>query len=113
MSHIMNEQAVRAKAMAGQHTARATETVRTYSRDYSTKAQDLIGSARQRKAIPTQNQSAKDRVASATGLGGSRSSGAADYSASDFPSAPESEPNPGSVADEPYGTTRQEPLIAS
>lgn len=135
MSHIMNEQAVRAKAMAGQHTARATEKVKTYSRDYSTKAQDLIGSARQPKTTPTQGQSvkdrtvsatgeysakgqeyagaAKDRVASATGLGGSQSSGAADYSASDFPSAPESEPNPGSVADEPYGTKLQEPLMAS
>ena len=77
-SEIANAQAVQLKELAGQHTSRATETIKGYAGDYTTKAQEMIGSARGRSASP--EVSVKPEASPPA------------YSAADFPRAPKQEP---------------------
>jgi hypothetical protein len=51
-NHVLSEQANQVKDIASQHTSKATETIKTYTHDYTTKAQEMIGSARGRSASP-------------------------------------------------------------
>lgn len=76
---IVNNQAAQVKSLAGQHTSRATSTVKQYAGDYGAKAQEYIGSARQRIPSPTLNKAQP----------------AKSVNASDFPSAPTQEPAAG------------------
>ena len=83
-SDIVNKQANQVKDLAGQHTARASENLKAYAGDYSAKAQEYMGSVRQR--VPSAN--------AVTGTGKSstatRSSTSGSYKSSDFPAAPKS-----------------------
>ena len=75
---IVNKQAAQVKDLAGHHTAQASETIKSYAGDYSAKAQDYMGSVRQR------NVSGPSATAT-------RSSASGSYKASDFPAAPQSD----------------------
>ncbi|KAG8528186.1 uncharacterized protein KY384_007103 [Bacidia gigantensis] len=79
-------QANQAKELAGQHTAKYSETVKSYAGDYTSKAQGYIGSARGRPQSP---QTA--RKSSSTAGPGSAPS----LSSQDFPHAPKQEPTAG------------------
>lgn len=47
LSNIINRQAHQVKGLAEHHTARATETVKAYAGDYSAKAQNYMGKAKE------------------------------------------------------------------
>ena len=79
---VVNTQANQVKDLAGQHTARASQTVKQYAGDYSAKAQEYIGSARRRSNSPEMTKSSP-----ATGPGDAPA-----YSSKDFPHAPKQEP---------------------
>ena len=91
-SEIVNSQATQVKDLAGQHTARATETVKAYAGDYTSKAQNYIGSAKARATSPDVNST----TAASKSEPGDRSM----YSSSDFPHAPKQEPTPGVTSHE-------------
>ena len=90
-SETVNSQTNQIKELAGQHTARASETVKAYAGDYTAKAQEYIGNARGRSTSPevsSQKPSTNAPVKSEPG-------DAPKYSPSDFPHAPKQEPTPG------------------
>ena len=90
-SEVVNSQANQVKDLAGHHTARAQETVKAYAGDYSTKAQNYIGSARGRSNSPEVSSSKSMANAPVKSEPGS----APKYSSSDFPHAPKQEPTAG------------------
>ena len=90
-SEVVNNQANQVKDLAGHHTARAQETVKAYAGDYSSKAQNYIGSARGRSNSPEVTSSKPMANAPVKSEPGS----APKYSPSDFPHAPKQEPTPG------------------
>ena len=92
ISEVLNSQATQVKDLAGHHTARATETVKAYAGDYTSKAQNYIGSAKARATSPG-TSSANTPLKSGPG---DRPS----YSSSDFPHAPKQEPIPGVISHE-------------
>ena len=77
-SDVMNAQAAQVKDLAGQHTAKATSTLKTYAGDYTAKAQGMIGNARGRSSSPEVPM--KKEFSSPS------------YSASDFPKTPQQAP---------------------
>lgn len=81
-SEVANAQASQLKDLAGHHTARAQETVKSYAGDYSAKASEYIGSARGRSTSPEVNSSKPTSNAPIKSEPGSG------LSASDFPHAP-------------------------
>ncbi|SLM33631.1 Reticulon [Lasallia pustulata] len=92
ISQVVNSQATQVKDLAGHHTARATETVKAYAGDYTSKAQNYIGSAKARATSP-----------GASSVNTPLKSGPGDrpsYSSSDFPHAPKQEPIPGVTSHE-------------
>ena len=90
-SDVVNTQTSQIKDLAGQHTARASETVKAYAGDYTAKAQEYIGNARGRSTSPEVSSSKSAANAPLKSEPGS----APAYSASDFPHAPKQEPTPG------------------
>jgi hypothetical protein len=50
---IVNQQSKHVRDVTSQQASRAAETTKQYAADYSTKAQELIGSARARSSSPT------------------------------------------------------------
>ena len=92
ISNIVNAQAAQVKDLAGHHASRASETVKTYAGDYTTKAQEYIGSARGRStsAEASRKPMANAPVKSEPGAPPS-------YGSSDFPHAPKQEPVAGVV----------------
>lgn len=93
--NILNKQAAQVKELAAQKTGRASETVKTYAGEYGSKAQQMIGSARQR---------AENTLHSKTGKPGSRATSAS-YGNADFPDAPKQEP-----AESEIDRTQPEPV---
>ena len=83
-SEVANAQANQLKDLAGHHTARAQETVKSYAGDYSAKAQEYMGSVRGRSASPEASTSKPKSNAPIKSEPGS----APKYSSSDFPHAP-------------------------
>ena len=81
-SEVANAQANQLKDLAGHHTARAQETVKSYAGDYSAKAQEYIGNARGRSTSPEVNTS---KPTSNAPIKSEPGSGLSD---SDFPHAP-------------------------
>ncbi|KAL9105438.1 MAG: hypothetical protein Q9227_009399 [Pyrenula ochraceoflavens] len=77
---IVNSQANQVKSLAGQHTSRATETMKQYAGDYGAKAQEYIGTARQRMPSPTLTK-AKPATSSTSTV-----------KDTDFPAAPQQDP---------------------
>lgn len=67
---LLNSQANQVRDLAGQHTSKATETLRTYTSEYTAKAQEMLGNSK-RQATPATN---------------------AGVQSSDFPTAPKVEP---------------------
>ena len=92
------------KTLAGQHTARATETMRQYAGDYTAKAQEYIGSARGRSASPTSTSKPLKSDVAGTSL-----------KSSDFPAAPKEDIKSTPAADPAAnnGHAEEEPMIAS
>ncbi|CAO1600624.1 hypothetical protein XANCAGTX0491_004310 [Xanthoria calcicola] len=82
-TNVVNSQATQVKDLAGRHTSRATSAVRGYAGDYTSKAQNYIGSARGKS--PTSPSPANSGAKSGPGS-------APAYSSSDFPHAPKQEP---------------------
>jgi hypothetical protein len=87
-SEVITAQTHQIKDIAGERTSKGFESVKQYTGDYAAKAQDLMGSARQK--IPA--------------VGGGQSKPA--VKASQFPAAPKSEPvqekqEPAAAADAP------------
>lgn len=105
ISQIVNSQATQVKGLAEHHTARATETVKQYAGDYTSKAQNYIGGAKARATSPestSANTPLKseigDRQAYTTPTNTSLRSDLGDrpaYTSSDFPHAPKQELAPG------------------
>ena len=83
-SEVANSQANQLKDLAGHHTARAHETVKSYAGDYSAKAQEYMGSVRGRSTSPEVNSSKPTSNAPLKSEPGS----APNYSSEDFPHAP-------------------------
>ena len=83
-SEVANAQANQLKDLAGHHTARAHETVKSYAGDYSAKAQEYMGSARGRSTSPEVNSSKPISDAPIKSEPGSSPK----YSSDDFPHAP-------------------------
>ena len=92
-SQVVNNQASQVKDLAGHHTSRATETVKAYAGDYTTKAQEYIGTARGRSSSPETSSKSATSAPSKSGPGAPPS-----YSSSDFPHAPKQEPTPGATS---------------
>lgn len=97
---IVNAQAAQAKGLASYHTSQYSETVKQYAGEYTAKAQEYIGHAR--RPEPTTSNGSK----SMTEAKGTES----EYSASDFPKAPNKEP---AAKDEfaPSAAAHSEPAI--
>jgi hypothetical protein len=87
-SDIVNSQASQVKDLAVHHTARATETAKQYTGDYTAKVQDMIGNVRGRSTSPELKAKLAQTlpVKSETGVGSSA------YTSEDFPHAPKQEP---------------------
>lgn len=83
-SEIANSQANQLKDLAGHHTARAQETVKSYAGDYSAKAQEYMGSVRGRSNSPEVKSSKPKSNAPTKSEPGNRPQ----YSSEDFPHAP-------------------------
>ena len=83
-SDVANAQANQLKDLAGHHTARAQETVKSYAGDYSAKAQEYIGSVRGRSTSPELKSSKPKSNAPTKSEPGNRPQ----YSSEDFPHAP-------------------------
>ena len=83
---VVNSQANQVKELAGQHTARYSETMKQYAGDYSAKAQGYIGSARNKAPDMGRNSSAPSTAGPDSNPG---------LSSQDFPHAPKQEPTPG------------------
>lgn len=82
-SEVANAQANQLKDLAGHHTARAQETVKSYAGDYSAKAQEYIG-VRGRSTSPEVTSSKPKSNAPTKTEPGNRPQ----YSSEDFPHAP-------------------------
>ena len=82
-TNVVNAQATQVKDLAGHHTSRATETVKAYAGDYTSKAQSYIGSARGSTSPTPKGPNSK----ATSGPGAAPA-----YSSSDFPHAPKQEP---------------------
>jgi type VI protein secretion system component VasK len=83
-SNVVNSQTQQVRNLAGHHTARASETVKAYAGDYTSKAQEYIGSARGTNSKSMANAPVKSEPGSGP-----------NYSPSDFPHAPKQEPTAG------------------
>ena len=81
-SEVANSQANQLKDLAGHHTSRAHETVKSYAGDYTAKAQEYIGNARGRSTSP---EVAISKPTFNTPIKSEPGSGLSD---SDFPHAP-------------------------
>lgn len=89
---IINQQATQVRDIAAQQTSRATEIAKSTASEYSAKAQDLIGHAKNRAASPSAPNPAnlnplKDEPERAI-----KKSDLPSVKKEDFPSAPSSEP---------------------
>lgn len=80
-SNIATAQSKQLKDLAGHHVSRATESAKTYTSDYTSKASEYIGSARGRSASPELSKSATSGPGAAP-----------KDSSADFPHAPKQEP---------------------
>ncbi|KAL8709442.1 MAG: hypothetical protein Q9220_005825 [cf. Caloplaca sp. 1 TL-2023] len=88
-TNVVNAQANQVKDLAGHHTSRATETMKTYAGDYTSMAQNYIGSARGKPTSPRK----------ATESGPTAGPGSAPaYTSADFPHAPKQEPVAGAMS---------------
>ena len=83
-SEAANAQANQLKDLAGHHTARAQETVKSYAGDYSAKAQEYMGNVRGRSTSPELNSSKPKSNAPIKSEPGDRPQ----YNSGDFPHAP-------------------------
>ncbi len=83
-SDVANAQANQLKDLAGHHTARAQETVKSYAGDYSAKAQEYMGNVRGRSTSPEVSSSKSTSNAPIKSEPGSSPK----YSSEDFPHAP-------------------------
>lgn len=54
-SNIVSAQTSQVMDLAGQHTQRATSTVKQYAGDYATKAQEMTGTGKSRQKIVKEN----------------------------------------------------------
>ena len=81
-SEMANSQANQLKDLAGHHTSRAHETVKSYAGDYTAKAQEYLGNARGRSTSP---EVASSKPTSNPPIKSEPGSG---LSESDFPHAP-------------------------
>lgn len=111
VQEIVNAQASHAKELANQQTARATGLVKQYANDYSSKANEYIGSRR----------SASPEVSKAPAPVKSEPVSPPKFQTADFPAAPKTEPvaaapEPVAAATEPEAVAsteiKQEPLLA-
>lgn len=93
-SEVANSQANQLKDLAGHHTSRAHETVKSYAGDYTAKAQEYLGNARGRSTSP---EVASSKPTSNPPIKSEPGSG---LSESDFPHAPKQEPTPGVTSHE-------------
>ncbi|MCJ1425082.1 hypothetical protein MMC29_002970 [Sticta canariensis] len=87
-SGIINTQANQVRDLAGHHAGRASNTVKAYAGDYTSKASSYIGSARHRSNSPELSYSSNPPKQSGPGS-------PPQYTSSDFPHAPKQEPTPG------------------
>jgi hypothetical protein len=110
ISKIANQQANQVRSVASQHAARATETTKAYVGDYSAKAQEMIGSVRQRSVSPVTTKATPKSETKPTTE--STTPAAPAYSSSDFPEAPKEEFKKTPIAEE-FGATDAVPSVAS
>ena len=102
-SNVANAQAKQVQDLAGHHTARLTETVKTQTSTYSAKAQEYMGAAKDRTsaAVGNAKQQVQQQANSVTSNSTSKNpfksgpDAPPSYSSSDFPHAPKQEPIPG------------------
>jgi len=79
-SHVIGQQTSQIKDLTAQHTSKGFESMKQYTGTYAAKAQEMVGSARQKIPAPTTNKPAVD--------------------AADFPKAPQTD-FPASSVEEP------------
>ena len=102
-SNIANAQAKQVQDLAGHHTARLTETVKAQTSTYSAKAQEYMGTAKDRTsaAVGNAKHQVNQQVNSASNSSTSNNlfksgpDAPPSYSSSDFPHAPKQDPTPG------------------
>ncbi|KAG9241031.1 Reticulon-domain-containing protein [Calycina marina] len=105
-SAIVNQQTQQVRELASHHAARAADTTKAYASDYSTKAQDLISSARGRSSSPAVEkkpvspQPISPTLKESFPVGSSLNNTSA-FKSEDFPSAPKEEFKTNPVAEEP------------
>ncbi|KAL9046617.1 MAG: hypothetical protein Q9214_000588 [Letrouitia sp. 1 TL-2023] len=100
---VVNAQASQIRDLAGHHTSRATETMKAYAGDYTSKAQSYIGSPRSGSTSPV--ASPKRTKSGSIGTAGPRSNPA--YTSADFPHAPKQEPASGVTSHQEQYETSQ------
>lgn len=115
-SDIVHTQANQVKEIAKQHTARTTETVKSYAGDYSNKAHQYLGSARTRSTSPeftpkkapvsSTNPSATTPIKTEPEVSTPIKTEPA-YTSADFPAPPSKEPTP--IADQFSASAHTEP----
>lgn len=101
---LINQQATQVRDLAQQHTSKAVEASQSALKDYSAKASEMIGGAKQAavdKGIVT-----KETVDKLPGGGAA----GAEVKKEDFPTAPKTEPEAVSAHD--GATEEKEPLLA-
>jgi hypothetical protein len=91
-SNVVSAQTAQIKDIAGERTTKGFESVKQYTGDYAAKAQDLMGSARQKMPAT---------------VGGGQSKPAVNES--QFPAAPKSDP----VQEKPEFSSTDQPIHAS
>ncbi len=74
-SEVISAQTTQFKDIAGERTSKGLESVKHYTGEYAAKAQDLVGSARQKMPATVRGEQPKPAVQE-----------------SEFPAAPKSEP---------------------
>jgi len=87
-SNIVNSQANQVKDLAAHHTARATETAKQYTGEYTAKARDMIGGA-------ARGRSNSPEISTKSTPFKSEPVDEPKYNSSDFPHAPKQEPTAG------------------
>lgn len=83
-SNVVSAQTAQIKGMAGEQTSKGFESVKHYTGDYTTKAQGLVSSARQKLPTLVSAQPSKPTIKE-----------------SEFPAVPKSEPTEFGEADRP------------
>jgi len=89
--NVIGHQTSQIKDLTAQHTSKGLDTVKQYTGTATAKAQELVGSARQRIPQPATNTTGTTGTTSSTSTTGTNGTSKAPFPENDFPSAPKTD----------------------